>query len=98
MQFSLSIPLWYFEKKIKKKKKKKKKEKKKSFSRHSPRCSFLSVSLHGTMRKKEKKKIKKKHRLLGIRQDAVFLQFLFMVLSEKKKKNRLAGIRQGSVF
>ena len=60
---------------MKKKKKKKKKVRKKLFARHSPRCSFLSVSLYGTMRKK-----KKKHRLLGIPQGAVFLQFLFMVL------------------
>ena len=58
------------------KKNKKKNKKKTLFARHSPRCSFISVSLYGTMRKNKKKK----NLLLGIRQDAIFLPFLFMVL------------------
>ena len=91
------------EKKKRKKKKKKKRKKKKSFARHSPRCSFLSVSLWYY-----EKKIKKKNRLLGIRLGAVFFQYPFMVLmmrkkrrkkkKRKKKKTCLLGIRQGAVF
>ena len=49
---------------------------KRSFAGHSPRLSFLSVSLyHIKKRKKEKK-----DRSSGIRQGAIFLKFLFMVL------------------
>ena len=60
-----SIRHWYLindELKRKRKlKRKEKKKKKKLFARHSPRCSFLSVSPYGTMRKKKKKKKKKKN-------------------------------------
>ena len=49
---------------------------KRSFAGHSPRLSFLSVSLyHIKKRKKEKQ-----DRSSGIRQGAIFLKFLFMVL------------------
>ena len=41
--------------KKKKNKKKKNKNKKASFARHSPRRSFLTVSLYGSIRKEEKK-------------------------------------------
>ena len=51
---------------------------KRSFAGHSPRLSFLSVSLYHI--KKERKKEKKKDRSSGIRQGAIFLKFLFMVL------------------
>ena len=47
-----------------------KNKKKKSFARHSPRRSFLTVSVYGSMRKVEK--VEKKNRLPGIRQGSVF--------------------------
>ena len=50
---------------------------KRSFAGHSPRLSFLSVSLYHI--KKERKK-EKQDRSSGIRQGAIFLKFLFMVL------------------
>ena len=55
-----SIQHWHLindELKRKRKLKRKKKKKKKSFARHSPRCSFLSVSLYGIMRKKKKNNV-----------------------------------------
>ena len=52
---------------------------KRSFAGHSPRLSFLSVSLYH-IKKKERKKEEKKDRSSGIRQGAIFLKFLFMVL------------------
>ena len=57
---------------------------KRSFAGHSPRLSFLSVSLYHIKkeRKKERKK-EKKDRSSGIRQGAIFLKFLFMVLREQ---------------
>ena len=52
---------------------------KRSFAGHSPRLSFLSVSLYHIKKKKERKK-EKQDRSSGIRQGAIFLKFLFMVL------------------
>ena len=52
---------------------------KRSFAGHSPRLSFLSVSLY-LIKKERKKERKKKDRSSGIRQGAIFLKFLFMVL------------------
>ena len=53
---------------------------KRSFAGHSPRLSFLSVSLYHIKKRKKERKKEKQDRLSGIRQGAIFLKFLFMVL------------------
>ena len=50
---------------------------KRSFVGNLARFSFLSVSLYGT--REREKKTTKKQKNIGVCQEAIFLQFFFMV-------------------